>query len=182
MPRGGSRKGEHRGSAKRAAKKLDNRRNNQRPTGSRNKHTLEVENEIARIINPISFNDLFPKEQMLLAMRELMNEFAEWKAMEAEERSAVPLDEGNIRRSVYARGKAREALILATDFSYKAAPYLHPRLAAMAIMQNDNENPRNIVQAMLDEIDRRSRDAKMIENRANDDVLGEILDNDEDVA
>lgn len=175
----GSKKGEHRGAAKRAAKKAAGTKPKYgvKPFGP-NKITREIENEIARILNPGDLAYLMPKEQMLIAMREHMAEFAEWKAMQQAEMATSPITTDTIRRAAFASAKAREALILATDASYKAAPFLHPRLAALAMVPNDNDNPRGIVQAMLDEIDQRSRSAKMIEHRANDSVI----ENDEDVA
>jgi hypothetical protein len=164
MPRGGSKRGERRGAAKREANRSVptkvKRRRGERGSGRR---TVEIENEIMRIVRPVESisSHLLPKEQMLDAMRKCVTRMMYWEEIE-QEAMAPPITDKSLKVAKYAEEEAWKWMLRATDISFKAAPYIHPRLAALAMVPSDTDNPRGIVQAMLDEIDRRSRDAKMI--------------------
>lgn len=170
MPRGGSKKGEHRGNAKarddgtpstvmRAAVAR------KKPAGARKAtHLVTVEKDImiAQAIHGVQdAGDMMPKQLMLDNMRHFQNAAYQYKAMAKFMAETMP-DTPETRRAI----SQMEALEdtnrrVASDEAYKVAPFVHPRKAAIAMLDDDNVG-EDIVQMMFDEIDRRNRENPLV--------------------
>ncbi len=178
MPRGGSKKGEHRGNAKpregletpseairRAVKQVRKAAIPKQGKGGNSGPRLSV-NERDILIAQIQHGrrdarDLTPKEVMLDNMAFFQNIAYMSKAMaqyvtETEGPTQKRFDE--VRRLEIEEERCRR---IASDEARNVAPYIHPRLAAYAASGNINTSG-NIVKMMLEEIDRRAREAPMI--------------------
>lgn len=177
MPRGGSKKGEHRGQAKREAKLgtgFGRKKGSPKVPGSGKRkgsqhlttidYNAEVLRTISMEIDPV--RDITPKEVMLLNMRKLMEKHLQYEqaAMRA---ASVPLTEDSARQYAFYDREADRLLILATDIAYKAAPYLHPRLAAVMVTDPGDRSgePLSVMRALLDDVDRMARErGKLIDH------------------
>ena len=176
----GSKKGERRGGAKPGHIRKTPKRHAGpgRPKGSKPKPKLgrstdpAVVNILARHI-PVAQKERelemyfmvtgkrtrLPKEVLLDAMR-----YCEEMAVEGLEvyrlnsQRALEAQDPTARRVYYdaaaaAETNAREYLLAAVDVAYKAAPFVHPRLAAM--LQNPGDGDQNnTIARLLEEIDR----------------------------
>lgn len=167
MPRGGSKKGEHRGNAK---AKADGTPNSimkaavaPKPRGRNAPRNDIVERDIfvAQVIHGIrSADDMSPKQVMLDNMHSFQNAAYQYEAMVL--MAARAPDSEETRRAIrnYEMEAERNRRI-ASDEAYKVAPFIHPRLAAIAV-QGDTGHGDDIVRMMLDEIDRRNREHPMV--------------------
>lgn len=162
MPRGGSRKGEHRGAAKREAKsgaakkpapKVETRG---RPKGSLNAATKERLQEIAQAIGIAELDGVMPKQVMMDVMKTFMR-------MAMDEQKAIndlvgSEDEGSKSKMHALLISFEKHMILAGDMAYKCAPYYHPRLQALAVMgQNGDRSAGDVMRELLNEIDDETR-------------------------
>lgn len=176
MPRGGSKKGEHRGAAKREAKRGvgappgNNNNPEGRPKGTRNRATMERLAAVSAAVGVAELGGIMPREMLLELSRILyqltMNDMA---AMAAEQ---DPTRQAELLQSM------KQNAILAGDMNYKAASYWHPRLQALAVAGNAGV-PADVLRSLLDEIDGETRELKQIEHRPQTleaDALDDVLD------
>ena len=176
MPRGGSRKGERRGNAKartgmetpnevmRGAVKMVRKPAKPGKTGPQGpfRHTIEEDLLTSQIVHGRkSAYDMSPKEIMLDNMHHFQNGAYTSKAMAQYALKAMP--EGDARTKFINALEADEERLrrLASDEAYKVAPFIHPRLAAIAVNGNQSTGD-NIVKLMLEEIDRLNREHPMV--------------------
>lgn len=168
MPRGGSKKGEHRGNAKKREDGTPNavmkaavapRKPGQPKTPAR-----EVEKEVfvSQVIHGIrSADDMSPKQVMLDNMHHFQNAAYQYEAMILHILRSAP-DSDDTRRAIRSYElEVERTRRIASDEAYKVAPFIHPRLAAIAV-NSDVGHGDDIVQIMLDEIDRRNREHPMV--------------------
>lgn len=149
MPRGGSKKGEHRGQAKREAKKRGVKPgtvNNPagKTKGTLNRKTMERLAAVSSEIGVAELNGLMPKA-MLLEISRIFYKMA----MDEMELMAQGVSE--------ARGEFERHIVLAGDHAYKAANYYHPRLQALAIAGGSDASPGDVLRGLLEEIDGETR-------------------------
>jgi len=175
MPRGGSKKGEHRGNAKarkgmetpnevmRGAVKLVRKPARPGKPGPTNvtRGTIEEDLLTSQIVHGRrSAYDLSPKEIMLDNMHHFQNAAYTSEAMI---QIALRGEPGESRTKVITalEADAERLRRLASDEAYKVAPFIHPRLSAVAVSGNAGAG-ENIVRQMLDEIDRLNREHPMV--------------------
>lgn len=165
MPRGGSKKGEHRGAARREAmaagtvpkaNPTSQPRKIGRPANGKNRKTLTKLRLMAREFQSAELMGLMPKTVLL----ECMRMFLQIAMDEATAVNTLVLrdDKGDKAEIVLLRASYERHLILAADMAYKAASYYHPRLQALAVTgHGSDQSPGDVLRAMLDEIDDESR-------------------------
>ena len=105
--------------------------------------------------------DLSPKEVMLDNMHHFQNGAYTSKAMA--QYMLNSMDASDERSKLIAQLEADEERLrrLASDEARNVAPFIHPRLSAVAVSGNANIG-NNIVREMLDEIDRLNREHPMV--------------------
>lgn len=174
MPRGGSKKGEHRGNAKarpdgtpkevmRNAVAARPRKPGKRgpAPGAQQAATIENEVVIAQTLHGIrSADDMAPKQIALENMHCFQNRAFEYEAMSRFMAGQPDCDE--TRRTIrgYEMEEERNRR-LASDEAHRLMPFMHPRLAAIAHLGEVGAG-EDIVQRMFDEIDRRNREHPMV--------------------
>jgi hypothetical protein len=170
MPRGGSKKGEHRGNAK-ARDGVDSSPNGvmraavaRRPGKTRAPSSAVVERDVftAQVIHGVrSADDMTPQQVMLDNMHRFQNAAYQYEAMAIHTARTAP-DTEETRRAIrtYEFEEERNRRI-ASDEAYKVAPYIHNRRAAIAVVDTAGLGD-DIVQLMLDEIDRKNREHPMV--------------------
>lgn len=176
MPRGGSKKGEHRGNAKartdmatpnevmkqavRPRKPGDPKGG--RPIGHSPVQTVEQHLQISQIVHGIkSAYDLSPKEVMLDNMHFFQHNAHAAAAMNRFVVATMPAGEqktNTIKQLEFEEERCRR---IASDEAYKVAGFVHPRLQAIANL-GDQGTEEDIVRALLDEIDKRNREHPMV--------------------
>jgi hypothetical protein len=164
MPRGGSKRGEHRGNAK----ARDDSPNNilhrmvtqPAPPSSPRKRAKNVDEEIfiSQVIHGVrSAEDLSPKQVMLENMHFFQN-----RAYEFEAQAIVKAREPDSAEAVSAlKQEVERNRRIASDEAYKVAPFIHARMAAVAVF-SDGSHGDDIVQIMLDAIDAKNREHPMV--------------------
>lgn len=175
MPRGGSKKGEHRGNAKartgmetpnevlRGAVKLVRKPAKPGKPGPQNiaRTTIEEDLLTSQIVHGRkSAYDLSPKEVMLDNMHHFQNGAYTSEAM-IQVALRAPAGDGRTKVIVALELDAERLRRLASDEAYKVAPFIHPRLSAVAVSANAGTG-ESIVRTMLDEIDRLNREHPMV--------------------
>ncbi len=187
---GGSKKGEHRGAAKRHAKRGQrpgvSGNPSGRPKGGKNRATMRRLKIVAESIGVEELNGIMPK-QMLLEISRIFYRMAmnDRDDLEAAERRAMvqTVHDGPVQDVVTPgdlaelKGSFKQHLVLAGDHAYKAASYWHPRLQALAIANgNEGQSPGDVLKGLLDEIDGDARlerqQVKQIEASVIDDIVG----------
>lgn len=174
MPRGGSKKGEHRGNAKAknetpnaimkaavAAKPRTAEKQGRPPGPAPTPRIVEEDVFISQVIHGVrSAEDMTPKQVMLDNMHRFQSAAYEYAAMV--QIAARQPDSEETRRAIrlYEAEEERNRRI-ASDEAYKVAPFIHPRLAAIAVSDNSGMG-EDIVKLMLDEIDRKNREHPMV--------------------
>lgn len=177
MARGGSKKGEHRGAAKRQAKAGMRRKpgpvpgspsNNPkgREKGTQTKRVRERLDQLGKELGVERLNGLMPKTVMLNIMRVFVNmamsEMAEAEEARTERQALIlrdaPQDSIKIdrlsQRIEFLSALFERHVVLAGDMAYKAASYYHPRLQALVVGNADSDkSPSDMLKALLDEID-----------------------------
>lgn len=170
MPRGGSKKGEHRGNAKARDDTTPNALMKAavvRKPGTAKKHNtplrhIEEEIFIAQVIHGVeSADDMTPKQVILDNMHHFQNGAYLSAAMAMH--AARTMENTEETRRIIAGLEADEERLrrIASDEAYKVAPFVHARLAAIAI-RGDLGHGDDIVQALFDEIDRKNREHPMV--------------------
>jgi hypothetical protein len=173
----GSRKGEHRGNAKKRT--VDDRTSLSPKTphelmtdavqregkgrGKRgiDKSTIDRQIQIHRTIHGTSGSvlDMTPREVMLAAMHHNMQVAVDWKAelvklvQEPEPDQAV-LNEVEANVSLHLDKAAAHAA--------QVAPFIHPRFSAIAHLGDGDEKPESVLQKLLDEVDNLQRSEPML--------------------
>lgn len=176
MPRG-SRKGEHRGNAKErisggeapADVMRDAVAKKHPPRTVKSAQALERRLETAqRTFRPApgDVTQMTPRDVMLDNMHYYMQGCFDWQGYLERALSADPATEDSMKDVEAATVQIERFRRLASDDAYKVAPYIHPRLAAVVVGGNAGESVLDIVQALLDDIDARQRDPRVIEHEA----------------
>lgn len=167
MPRGGSKKGEHRGNAKRKDTPngvMKAAVTAVRKPGAPKPRRTQIEEDVfvSQVIHGIrSADDMTPKQVMLDNMHFFQNAAYQYDAMILHMLRDVP-DSEDTRRAIRAYElEVERNRRIASDEAYKVAPFIHPRLAAIAV-RGDLGHGDDIVQLMLDEIDKRNREHPMV--------------------
>lgn len=176
MP-GGSKKGERRGNARKRGSPHEKPRDiieetishSPKKQGDRGLGIEKVERriQIARIIHGHSSSvlDMVPKDVMLAAMRYSMQAVSDWVDYLAQV-SSLPPSEANNRLVAHAESEIERLYDKAGDHAFKLAPYIHPRLSAVAIAAGQGDSPASVMQQLLDELDERQRaEPMLIEHR-----------------
>lgn len=167
MPRGGSKKGEHRGNAKPRDDTTPNAIMRKavaprRPSAPKAQPSvIEQDVFISQVIHGIrSADDMTPKQVMLDNMHNFQNAAYQYEAMVLS--LARQPDSKELRDAIRTyEMEAERNRRIASDEAYKVAPFVHPRLAAIAV-RSDTGHGDDIVQLMLDEIDKKNREHPMV--------------------
>lgn len=189
MPRGGSKKGEHRGGAKVQPWSAANlpEQNGVKPKGTKNKPKVEIGQEVMKILASkaeaatkerkletyflISGKRMrMPKEVMLEAMRfyeetavedvEIMQANLEHAGRVESEKEQEPF----ITAAAQAENRVRANLTMAVDIAYKVAPYVHPRLSAVMTNAGSGDSPLNVLAVLLQDLDEAGRPSRYIDH------------------
>jgi hypothetical protein len=168
MPRGGSKKGEHRGNAKPKPDGVTPNAVLKRAVAPRRPgtpktpiHKVEEDVFISQVIHGIrDASDMTPKQVMLDNMHHFQNAAYQYEAMVIMMTRQPDSEETRRAIAVYEMEVERHRRI-ASDEAYKVAPFVHPRLAAIAV-RGDTGHGDDIVQLMLDEIDAKNREHPMV--------------------
>jgi hypothetical protein len=174
MPRGGSKKGEHRGEIKREAKSAGipgpkRKRGNPigRVPGTMTRRTKNRLRLISKELGLAELSGMMPKD-MLLAVSRIFFKMAmdDQKAI-ATASEPKPVDNQQVltpeeenpdgRDELELVGAFERHLVLAADTAYKAANFYHPRLEAIAVAGNSDQSPGDVLRGLLAEIDGDSR-------------------------
>lgn len=167
MPRGGSKKGEHRGNAKARQDGTPNaimRSAVVKPKGGQSRRPSSVETDvaIAQVIHGIrSADDMTPKQVMLDNMHNFQNAAYQYEAMVRFHAERLPDTEETRRAIRNFEMEAERNRRIASDEAYKVAGFVHPRLAAIAV-KGDLGAGDDIVKMLFDEIDRKNREHPMV--------------------
>lgn len=168
---GGSKKGEHRGNARKRAKGSPHERPRdvmreavqKKPSGRRGGHgqavaTIERRIQIARLIHGQSGSvlDMTPKEVLLAGMHHNMQGVRDWQDF-LMDISSKPITEETIRLTDHAEREIERLLDKAAEHAHRVLPVIHPRLSAIALAPSQGDNPVSILQDLLDEVDERQR-------------------------
>lgn len=176
MPRG-SRKGEHRGNAKAKVAPEDVNgvmREALSPKYQPSQQTVaRVER---RIINarrsipmaPADVTQMSPRDVLLDNMHFYMQGALDWQGYLEKAMSVDPMTPDSMEDVAAATVQIERFRRLASDDAYKVAPYIHPRLAAVVVGAGTGQNMGDIIQELLDDIDARQREPKVIEHQAGE--------------
>lgn len=178
MPRGGSKKGEHRGNAKKRVHETPGEAMLDELRGPQPKRYSAKVNKVNRTEQRVmvaltihghtgDIGDMTPREVMLNNMHYFMQGAFDWQdhLMKVVER---PVTIESAREIERAQTQIERYRNLASEDAYKVAPYIHPRLAALAVAGGSADSAPDIVQALLDDIDQRQRHPKVIEHQDQD--------------
>ena len=175
MPRGGSKKGEHRGNAKvrtdmatpnELMRKAMQPRKPTSPgkTGPQGPQVQSIEQniQIAQIVHGRkAVEDLTPKEVMLNNMHFFQRNALVASAMNQYAVATMPAGQQRFETVRALEAEEERCRRIASDEAYKVAPFIHPRLQAIANL-GDQGTEDDIVAALLDEIDKRNREHPMV--------------------
>ena len=188
MPRGGSKKGEHRGAAKRAIMKGAGKNPEGRPRSMKSPFNHEMREIINNARNSKDMErkvkDYFlitgkrmrmPRDVMIDAMRYFEETALDYhevlqQNMELAAEAETPEQRAVFEQGVaYAEGRMRESLSLAVDVAYKAAPFCHPRLAAIVTNPGgDGKGPFNVLALLMQDLDEAGKAPRYIDHDANE--------------
>lgn len=192
----GSKKGERRGGAKPGhirKSAAPAKRKAGRPPGSKNRPKVTIEPGIVRILNkriPVERKERdlemyftvtgrrvrLPKEVMLDAMRYFEEGAIEYSEvlranMEAAAKETSPQAQAILSAAIAAaEGQVDKYVSMAVDVAYKAAPYIHPRLAAFISRQGDDKSPTNLLQLLMQDLDEAGQPARYIDHDVSEVV------------
>jgi hypothetical protein len=183
MPRGGSKRGEHRGNAKRRLSDEPEMPGDvmrdamaERPI----KHYASKVNKVKKVearleqakrlihMHVGDVRDMTPREVMLNNMHFFMQGAFDWQDHLVKVVDQ-PVTVESVKEIERAQREIERFRQLASDDAYKVAPYIHPRLAAVITNGNAGTSDMDVVTALLDDIDARQRDPRVIEHRAKDE-------------
>lgn len=137
-----------------------------------NKHNspLEKEQELEMYFIAVGKRMRLPKEVMLDAMRYLEETGIQWADVVRENMKQLADCTELETRAVFERAiefaelRVREYILLAVDVAYKAAPYIHPRLAAVITNPGSGESPLNAIAALFKDLDEAGKPAPYIDH------------------
>jgi len=141
---------------------------------NRDNSPLEKERELEMYFLIVGKRMRLPKEVMLDAMRYLEETGIEWAEVVRENMKALADSETVEARAVFERAiefaevRVREYILLAVDVAYKAAQYVHPRLAAVITNPGSGESPLNAIAALFRDLDEAGKPARYIDHDAGD--------------
>jgi hypothetical protein len=176
----GSKKGEHRGNAKRrprarihespeevmmeAAKTADTPGKRHDRTGRQNIAAVERRIQVARVINGDDglVRNMTPKEVLLDNMWTFFQGAKDYQEMWRIAAAVQPPTEESIRACEFAEKEIERLRQMAGYAAFQVMPVVHPRLSAVAVANSTGESAGNVVQMLLDEIDKRSREAPLV--------------------
>lgn len=135
-----------------------------RQTRGPNISSIERRIEVARVINGDDgrVRDMTPKEVLLDNMWTFMQGAQDYQEMWRIAASVQPPTVDSIRACEIAEKEIERLRLLSGYAAFQVMPVIHPRLSAVAVANSTGESADNVVQMMLDEIDRRSRDAPLV--------------------
>ena len=167
----GSKKGEHRGNAKKrppgheTPNQIMREAAGRKKSGKKHVHgptvqTVEARIMVARVINGDDgrVRNMTPKEIMLDNMWTFMQGAKDYEEMWKIAASVQPPTPDSIKACELAEREIERLRLLAGNAAFQVMPVIHPRLSAIAVADNTGANPDNIVQTLLDEIDKRERE------------------------
>jgi hypothetical protein len=169
----GSKKGEHRGNARKrppgheTPNEIMRKAARRKPTGGK-KHihgptaaTVEDQIMISRVINGDSgrVRDMTPKEIMLDNMWTFMQGALDYQEMWRMAASVNPPTQQSLKACELAEREIERLRLMAGNAARDVMPVIHPRLSAIAVTPTLGDNEENMLQALLDEVDRRQREA-----------------------
>lgn len=178
MPRGGSRKGERRGNARKKDTILQTPAEIMEeavalraggPNGGRGPDRKAVERRLAVaqvIFGNDDTDDMTPKDMMLENARYLMKAVRAYEAM-LSSLLAQPEQTDDTRRDILHCEREIERLRdKATDHAYRVSPLMHPRLAAVQVRGDQGATPGDVLDALFDDIDDKYRASPIIDLQA----------------
>lgn len=133
---------------------------------------LEKEQELEMYFLVVGKRMRMPREVMIDAMRYLEETGIEWaETVRANMKllASVPVDDEEGRKPIeraieFAEQRVREYILMAVDVAYKAAPFCHPRLAAIMTNSPGDQNPMNAVAALFKELDEAGKSPSYIDH------------------
>lgn len=194
----GSRKGERRGGArpghirKSAKPSVPVKRSAGRPPGSKNKVKPRIDPEVMLILNKrgVSIADREKEVEMYFTItgkRERLPKDVLLNAMRYFEESAVEYSEvlrANLEAAARAQGPEAQAVLaaaisaaegqvdkyvsMAADVAYKAAPYVHPRLAALITNPGGDKSSATLFDMLMRDLDQAGKPARYIDHDSNE--------------
>lgn len=178
----GSKRGEHRGNAKPGRKrKISQVDGAQKPNKikmtkvdlipfanrvkgqhGKRRSVLERENEMHFLIT--GHAELLPREAMLKAMRYFFQKAQSFLILAedaAERKPASPKEKEELEKTIAtAEAQVERYFLMGSDIAYKVAPYIHPRLSAIAVAPANAES-KDLFTLLLEEIDAQGRERRM---------------------
>lgn len=176
----GSRKGEHRGNArkrppthetpndvmKEAIKSRTTPRKRKRGEHGATTKTIEERIFIARVINGDSRNvrDMTPKEIMADSMWHFMQTAVDYEEMWRRAAMVQPPTVASLRAIEIAEREIERNRLIAKECARDVAPFIHPKLSAIALAGENLgvSSQLDVVEALMDEIDKRSRQQPLV--------------------
>lgn len=138
------------------------------------KSVAQKEKAIENYFTAVGRRMRLPKDVMLDAMRFFEDSAADWydvlqANMQQSALAASDEEKAVFEQAVGVADRAvKESLMLAVDVAYKAAPFVHPRLAALLANPGNDQNPMNAVAALFKELDEAGRPAGYIDHDPNE--------------
>lgn len=171
----GSRKGERRGGAKPGRKrpsggarkdpslKISKVVSVLAPKGPRQRApTVEREKQIHFLIT--GHSELLPRDAMLKAMRYFFEKAQHFlnvsQGLIATEPETPKQKEEQDQDIIAAEAQVERYFLMGSDIAYKVAPYIHPRLSAIAVAPANAES-KDLFTLLLEEIDAQGRERRM---------------------
>lgn len=194
MPRGGSKKGEHRGGAKPKGERgfrKGHKLATGRPKNAKSKPlgAAQRDSEVVAIMNNPRLGPAerekrlesyfvitgrrirMPREVMLDAMRFFEDQAVEYHEVMTANMELAAGAEDDAVRQIYeqhvaaAEMKLNQSLGMAVDVAYKVAPFCHPRLAAVITNPaGDAKNPFNVLALLMQDLDEAGKPARFIDH------------------
>ena len=114
--------------------------------------------QISRVINGVSgrAEDVTPKEALLLGMHHNLQAFMDWRDMLVELAKLEPSVENDLAVE-RAERECERLLDKVRDHARDAAPFIHPKLSATHVTGMQGDNQRSIMVELLEEINELER-------------------------
>lgn len=140
-----------------------------------NRHipVAQKEKQIEHYFMAVGKRMRLPKDVMLDAMRFFEESAIEWgevlranleQSAAARTPEEVAVFEGAVG---VAENRMREYVTMAVDVAYKAAPYVHPRLAAVITNPGGDKSAGNLISDLFRELDEAGRPGRYIDHEPN---------------
>lgn len=143
-----------------------------------NRHipVAQKEKELEYYFTAVGRRLRLPKDVMLDAMRYFEESAIEWGEvlranMQQSAMARTPEQTAIFETAVsVAEMRMREYVAMAVDVAYKAAPYVHPRLAAVMTSPGDDKDPGSLISQLFRELDEAGRPGRYIDHDASEVV------------